>query len=198
MKSFLTIGAALCSVASAWPLLPWIEQAPPAAGTQFYQLQAKSASTVHNNQWVTLPAGSGNYGLAAAQTAATRFFVQKYNATNTWAFLNADDTRQVALRGPNGTLLYMVDVTNPRSDTIPGGQLMEWATFTMDNNVLGVKDGSTLTNRTFVAVQSSLALYDGVSNPEQGVTPLTLNLVRATSTSTSTSRLRRAIQMVTG
>lgn len=124
------------------------------------------ATTAVNNQWVTLPSGSSNYGLATAQSGATRFFVQKYNATNTWAFLNADDTRQVALRGPNGVLLYLVDVTNPRSDTIPSGQLMEWATFTMDNNVLGVNDGSTLKSRTFVAVQGTgssytLALYDG-------------------------------------
>lgn len=44
---------------------------------------------------------------------------------------------------------------------------MEWATFTTDNNVLGVKDGSTLPNRTFVAVRGSdgvygVALYDGM------------------------------------
>ena len=126
------------------------------------------ATTAINNQWVTLPSGSASYGLAAAQTAATKFFVQKYNATNTWALLNADDTRQVALRGPNGTLLFLVDVTNPRSDNIPGGQLMEWATFTMDNNVLGVNDGSTLKSRTFVAVSGTtptLALYDGKSRP---------------------------------
>jgi hypothetical protein len=118
------------------------------------------------NQWVTLPSGSTSYGLATAQSAATRFFVQKYNATNTWAFHNADDTRQVALRGANGALLYMVDVTNPNTGSIPGGQLMEWATFTMDNNVLGVNDGSTLKSRTFAAVRGTgttytLALYDG-------------------------------------
>jgi hypothetical protein len=94
--------------------------------------------------------------------------VQKYNATNTWAFHNADDTRQLALRGPDGVLLYMVDVTNPNSGSIPGGQLMEWATFTFDNNVLGVNDGSTLKSRTFAAVAGtgttySLALYDGKS-----------------------------------
>jgi hypothetical protein len=60
----------------------------------------------------------------------------------------------------------MVDVTNPTSGTIPGGQLMEWATFTMDGNVLGVSDGSTLKNRTFVGVKGTgtaytVALYDG-------------------------------------
>jgi hypothetical protein len=41
MKSFLTF-TALCSIASAWPLMPWQILAPPATGTQFYQLQAKS------------------------------------------------------------------------------------------------------------------------------------------------------------
>jgi hypothetical protein len=132
--------------------------------------------------------------------------VQKYNATNTWAFHNADDTRQVALRGADGTLLYMVDVTNPNSGSIPGGQLMEWATFTMDSNVLGVNDGSTLKSRTFVGVRGTgnaytLALYDGelqlrcvdgkddvlmsdvgVSNVTQAIAPLTLNVVRSGST----------------
>jgi hypothetical protein len=113
-----------------------------------------------------LGTGSTSYSLAAAQTAATKFFVNKYDATSTYAFHNADDTRQVALQGTSGALLYVVDVTNPSGSNIPGGQLMEWATFTMDNNVLGVKDGSTLTNRTFVAVQGTgsaytVALYDG-------------------------------------
>ncbi|KAF1845907.1 uncharacterized protein K460DRAFT_338639 [Cucurbitaria berberidis CBS 394.84] len=181
MKSSIFGAAFFCSVASSWPLLPWIQSAPPAPGTQFYQLQAKSSAATVANQWVTLTAASGSYTLAAAQTAATKFFVTKWNATNTYAFHNADDTRQLALRGPDGTLLYLVDVTNPRSDTIPGGQLMEWATFTMDNNVLGVSDGSTLKNRTFAAVGNQLALYDGVSNTTQSVTPVTLNLVRSGS-----------------
>jgi hypothetical protein len=131
------------------------------------------ATTGVTNQWVTLSSGSTSYGLATAQSAATKFFVQKYNATNTWAFHNADDTRQVALRGANGALLYMVDVTNPNTGSIPGGQLMEWATFTMDNNVLGVNDGSTLKNRTFAAVRGTgttytLALYDGELRARRG------------------------------
>jgi hypothetical protein len=126
----------------------------------------RRATTAVTNQWVTLPSGSSSYTLATAQSAATKFFVRKYNATNTWAFHNADDTRQLALRGPDGTLLYLVDVTNPNAGNIPGGQLMEWATFTMDNNVLGVNDGSTLKSRTFAAVRGTettynLALYDG-------------------------------------
>ncbi|KAH7356131.1 hypothetical protein BKA66DRAFT_473962 [Pyrenochaeta sp. MPI-SDFR-AT-0127] len=113
------------------------------------------------NQWVTLASGSTSYTLGSTQTAATKFFINKYNATNTYAFHNADDTRQLALQGTNGTLLYLVDVTNPRADTIPGGQLMEWATFTTNNNILGVNDGSTLQNRTFASVGGQLALYDG-------------------------------------
>jgi hypothetical protein len=125
-----------------------------------------SSTTAVNNQWVALPTGQSGYTLASAQAAATKFFVNQYEPTGTYAFHNADDTRQLALQGSSGALLYLVDVTNPSSDDIPGGQLMEWATFTMDNNVLGVKDGSTLTNRTFVAVTGEdggygLALYDG-------------------------------------
>lgn len=42
MKLSLTLAAALCSVSAAWPMMPWTKLAPPAAGTQFYQLQAKS------------------------------------------------------------------------------------------------------------------------------------------------------------
>ena len=115
---------------------------------------------------MTLASGSTSYALASAQTAATKFFLRKYDPTSTYAVHNADDTRQVALQGENGILLYLVDATNPSTDKIPKGQLMEWATFTTDANVLGVKDGSTLTNRTFVAVKGSgtsytLALYDG-------------------------------------
>lgn len=119
-----------------------------------------------SGQWVSLKSGSTSYVLASAQTSATKFFTNKYDATSTYAIHNADDTRQIALQGTDGVLLYLIDATNPSSDNIPKGQLMEWATFTMDNNVLGVKDGSTLTNRTFVAVKGSdngygLALYDG-------------------------------------
>lgn len=124
----------------------------------------------------------------------------QYKPTGTYAIHNADDTRQIALRGPTGVLLYLVDVTNPSTDTIPGGQLMEWATFTTDNNVLGVKDGSTLANRTFVAVRGSdggygLALYDGkfedvkrlesyidtlagLSNTTETISPLTISVVK--------------------
>jgi hypothetical protein len=98
--------------------------------------------------------------------------MNQYAPTGTYAIHNADDTRQIALRGANGVLLYLVDVTNPSSDTVPGGQLMEWATFTTDNNVLGVKDGSTLPNRTFVAVRGTgttytVALYDGKWSPRE-------------------------------
>jgi hypothetical protein len=129
-----------------------------------------SSVTAVTNQWVALRTGSTSYSLASAQAAATKFFTRKYDPTGTNAFYNADDTRQLALSGPDGVLLYLVDVTNPNGNAIPGGQLMEWATFTTDNNVLGVKDGSTLTNRTFAAVKGTdgtyqVALYDGKSDP---------------------------------
>ncbi|KAL1595808.1 hypothetical protein SLS60_009497 [Paraconiothyrium brasiliense] len=163
---FFAAAAALCTLVAAAPLAPWEVMAPPPDGTQFYQLQTKSATAAVSGQWVALKTGSTTYSLAAQQTAATKFFVNKYAPTNTFAVHNADDTRQLALQGPNGVLLSLVDATNPTTDTIPKGTLMEWATFTMDNNVLFVKDGSTLANRTFVAVKGSgsdysLALYDG-------------------------------------
>ncbi|KAF2112824.1 hypothetical protein BDV96DRAFT_601652 [Lophiotrema nucula] len=190
MKSFFVAAAALCSVVSARPASPFEASpfdtmAPPPAGTQFYQLQTKSSTTAVNNQWVALKTGSTSYTLAAAQTAAAKFFIDQYKPTSTYSFRNTDDTRQVALQGPNGTLLYVVDITNPSTSTIPSGQLMEWGTFTIDNNNLGVKDGSTLVNRTWVGVKGSdggygLALYDGGSNTTQSITPLTLSVVKAT------------------
>lgn len=204
MKFFSIAAAALCSIASASPiaLAPWEAMAPPPEGTQFYQLQTKSATAAVSNQWVGLKTGSTSYGLSAQQTAATKFFVKKYAATGTFAFHNADDTRQVALQGPTGVLLNFVDATNPSTPNIPAGQLMEWATWTMDNNVLFVNDGSALKNRTFVAVKNTdnsygLALYDGecqngvmymhldannfigASTTTSNITPITINIVKA-------------------
>ncbi|KAH7132462.1 hypothetical protein B0J11DRAFT_521754 [Dendryphion nanum] len=180
MRSFFIAAAALCSLVSAAPAV----LTPPPAGTQFYQLQSKSPTTAVNNQWVALKTGATTYSLASSQTAATKFWFRKYDPTGTYLFFNADDTRQVALQGPNGTLLYAVDVINPNTGNIPGGQLMEWGTFTTDANVVGVKDGSTLTTRTFVGVKVSdgynVAFYDGISATTQTIAPLTLNIVKAT------------------
>ncbi|KAF1971472.1 hypothetical protein BU23DRAFT_510139 [Bimuria novae-zelandiae CBS 107.79] len=157
--------------------------APPPVGTQFYQFQTKSATAAVSNQWLALKTGSTSYTLAPTQAAATKFFLNKYASTGTYAVHNSDDTRQVALQGPNGVLLSLVDATNPRGDTIPGGMLMEWATFTTEGDVLGVRDGSTLTNRTWVAVKGSetdygVALYDGASTTTASITPVTINLVK--------------------
>jgi hypothetical protein len=43
MKSFFVATAALFSVVSSFPLMPWeVLMTPPPAGTQFYTLQTKS------------------------------------------------------------------------------------------------------------------------------------------------------------
>jgi hypothetical protein len=106
--------------------------------------------------------------LDSSQSAASRFFVVKYNATNTYELHAAEDAdRQIVLRGRDGLgeLLYMDDVRHP---SVSGGELIEWGVFVMDNNVLGVRDGSALTRRSFVAVHPEaggvtyeVALYDG-------------------------------------
>ncbi|KAF9730661.1 hypothetical protein PMIN04_001729 [Paraphaeosphaeria minitans] len=181
---FFAAATALCTIVAADPLAPWEVMAPPPSGTQFYQLQTKSATAAVSGQWVALKTDSTSYSLTAQQNAATKFFVNKYAPTGTFAVHNADDTRQLALQGSNGILLSLVDATNPTTDSIPKGTLMEWATFTMDNNVLFVKDGSTLANRTFVAVKVSgsdysIALYDGASTTTSTITPVTINIVKA-------------------
>jgi hypothetical protein len=185
MKTYIFALAALSTVTSAFPKPAWLfgPQAPPPAGTQFYSLQSKSATTAVNNQWVTLRTGQAAYTLTGTQATAAKFFLNQYKPTGTYAVHNSDDTRQVALQGPDGVLLYLVDAQSPTQTTIPGGQLMEWATFTTDNNLLGVKDGSTLPNRTFVAVRGSdggygIALYDGASNTTQAISPITLAVVK--------------------
>jgi hypothetical protein len=68
-------------------------------------------------------------------------------------------------REESGELLYMDDVLYP---SVSGGELIEWGVFIMDGNVLGVRDGSALTRRSFVAVHPEaeggtyeVALYDG-------------------------------------
>ncbi|KAF1950704.1 hypothetical protein CC80DRAFT_482337 [Byssothecium circinans] len=199
MKFFFVAATGFFSIVSAAPAAapgaPWEAMAPPPAGTAFFTLQARSYACPHipapysattvNSQYVTLKTGSTSYALNANAASASKFFSIKYDKTGTYAFHNSDDTRQVVLQGTSSALLYLLDATNPSTDTIPKGSLMEWATFTRDNDVVGVKDGSTLTNRTFAAVKQSdgsfnLALYDGESSVTADITPLTLNLVKAT------------------
>ncbi|KAF2196304.1 hypothetical protein GQ43DRAFT_383622, partial [Delitschia confertaspora ATCC 74209] len=136
------------------------------------------------NQYLTLAPSSTRYTLAATASSAARFFTTQYTPTGTYALHNSDDSRQVALQGTTSVLLNLIDATNPNSTNIPGGSLMEWATFTTEGNSLGVKDGSTLANRTWVVVGSGtgtggVALYDGVSNTTQSIVPITISLVKA-------------------
>ncbi|KAF1920207.1 hypothetical protein BDU57DRAFT_464410 [Ampelomyces quisqualis] len=143
-------------------MIPWTRMAPHTAGTHFYRLQAKSSTTAVTKQWVILSSDSPSYRLATAQSAATKVLRTKLEKLQTPRVF-ADDCCRLALRGPCGVLLYLVDVTNPNTGSIPGGQLMECATFTMDNNV---NDRSTLKNRTLAAVQIAgttytLVLYHG-------------------------------------
>ena len=128
----------------------------------------RKTSTVKavNNLWVGLQTGQSRYALAGTQAAATKFFVRMYKPTGTYSFYDGDDTRQLYLVGSYSALLHVINNDKPIGDTIPGGHLVEWATFTMDDDVLGVNDGRALRNRTFVAVSGvnngyGLALYDG-------------------------------------
>jgi hypothetical protein len=132
-----------------------------------------SFDLVFNDQWVSRPVSpstTDTYTLNSSQSAASRFFIVKYNATNTYELHTAEDAdSQVVLRGRglNGELLYLDEVLHP---SISDGELVEWGVFVLDGNILGVKDGSALTRRSFVAVYPKidggayeLALYDGES-----------------------------------
>lgn len=118
------------------------------------------------------------YVLGDSQDAASKFYLVKYNATNTWELHVAEDgDRQVVLhsRNQSSELLYMSDVLRPGSTDVLEGELAEWGVFILDNNVLDVRDGSALTERSFVAVHPEaeggvyeIALYDGKCFPSSG------------------------------
>ena len=114
-----------------------------------------------NNQWISLKTGATTYGLASTQAAASKFWVHVYPPTGTFSVYNVNAS-ELALTGTTSVLLNVVERTSLDGS---GGTLMEWATFTLNNDILGVNDGSALTNRTFVAVQATggyyLAFYDG-------------------------------------
>jgi hypothetical protein len=114
-----------------------------------------------NNQWVSLKTGATTYGLSSTQAAASKFWVRVYPPTGTFSVINVNGS-ELALTGTTSVLLNVVESPGIAN---PGGTLIEWGTFTMNNDVLGVNDGSALNNRTFVAVQAtggySLAFYDG-------------------------------------
>jgi hypothetical protein len=55
-------------------------------------------------------------------------------------------------RNQSSELLYMSNVLRPGSTNVLEGELAEWGVFVLDNNVLDVRDGSALTEQSFVAV----------------------------------------------
>lgn len=185
MKAFAIAAAALCSLVAAAPIEgnAYDVNAPPPANATIYNIQAKSyasqrslpetlltcyrSTAAVNNLYLILKGTTGAFTLSS--TGPAKFFTTDYPAQKTLSFHNADDTHQLALQGPNGTLLTLVDVVNPTGTSIPAGQQMEWSTFTMDGtNNIGVNDGSKATTRKWVAVPASdgsynVALYDGKS-----------------------------------
>jgi hypothetical protein len=105
---------------------------------------------------VSLPDSSlviGTYTLSNSQSTASKFFLVKYNATNTWKLHAAeDDNRQVVMhdRNQSDQLLYMSDVLRPGSTNVLERELVDWGVFILDNKILDVRDGSALTDRSFV------------------------------------------------
>lgn len=96
-----------------------------------------------------------------------KFYTTPYEPSKTLAFHIGEDANQVILVGSNG-LLDIDDQTNPSTNTIPKGKLAEWSTFTIaQNGALGVKDGSDIPSRRWIAYPSDggyiISLYDGMS-----------------------------------
>ena len=70
----------------------------------------------------------------------------------------------------------MEDVVQPGSSSVLEKELAEWGVFILDNNILGVEDGSALTKRSFVTVhpetvdgEYEVAFDDGECRPSHGV-----------------------------
>ncbi|OCL04712.1 hypothetical protein AOQ84DRAFT_380306 [Glonium stellatum] len=158
------------------------------ANATFYNLQTKSATTTLNNLY--LSSSNGTVGLfsnaKSSALNAARVFTTPYTPTGTLSLHIADDTHQIALLGTSPSLLSLVDVVSPTTDAIPKGQLMEWSTFTIDSTGnLGVKDGSALTTRHWVAWENTdgsygIGLYDGVTTESRALANITITAVKAT------------------
>ena len=86
---------------------------------------------------------------------------------------HADDGAEVA----SVELPIEAVLVNPKGDSIPPGQMMEWSTFVIDNNnIVTIKDGADIPSRKWVAIDQgngdyTVALYDGYSErgPKQFV-----------------------------
>jgi hypothetical protein len=112
-------------------------------------------------------ASGGKVGVYRSGKAAV-FWSSQYTASKTLSFHVTNPEHQIALRGSKG-VLALVDVTNPNTDSVPRGQLMEWSTFVVGKGGrVTINDGSDIPSRKWVAYQDGsagwqVALYDGKS-----------------------------------
>ncbi|QDS76693.1 hypothetical protein FKW77_000618 [Venturia effusa] len=132
-----------------------------------YTLQIKSSAEPLNNKILSTKGGKvgifpGGLGLKVSSSA--------YASSNTLSLHPGAEDHQLALVGSKG-LLELVDVVNPRAESIPHGQSMEWSTFVIDGQGnVGVKDGADIPSRRWVAFTNAdgshgIGLYDGFTVP---------------------------------
>jgi hypothetical protein len=118
-----------------------------------------------NDQKLSVTTG-GKIGVYPRGRAAV-FWSSQYTASKTLSFHVTNPEHQIALRGAKG-VLALVDVTNPNTDSVPKGQLMEWSTFVVGKGGrVTINDGADIPSRKWVAYQDGagfqVALYDGKS-----------------------------------
>jgi hypothetical protein len=104
-------------------------------------------------------------GARETQQSAGKFFTTEYTPAGTLSFHAGDDTHQLGLSGKEG-YLSLVDLVNPRGDTIPKDMPTMWSVFQLDGNSLIVKDGSKIPSRTWVTYLDTdgvnyVGLWDG-------------------------------------
>jgi hypothetical protein len=88
-----------------------------------------------------------------------KFFTTDYTPAGTLSFHSGDDSRQLALSGKEG-LLSLVDLVNPRGDTIPKDTPTEWSVFLIgQGGEISVKDGQNIKSRTFVSYLDTDGVY---------------------------------------
>jgi hypothetical protein len=108
-------------------------------------------------------------GARESPQVAGKFFTSEYTPGKTLSFHAGDDTHQLGLAGKNG-FLALVDLVNPRGDTIPTDTPTMWSVFQIDNGgQLTVKDGSNIPSRTWVTYLDTdgvyyVGLWDGKSS----------------------------------
>ncbi|KAF2671113.1 hypothetical protein BT63DRAFT_477663 [Microthyrium microscopicum] len=152
---------------------------PPNA--QWYTIKTQSDINTLSNQYLSAKSGKiGAYtGTRESASVASKFFATDYSGSGTLSLHPGDDTHQVGLSGKDG-LLRLVDLDNPRGETLDPQTPTEWSVFTLgQGGSVGVKDGNAPDGRKWVMWLDTDGVYyvgywDGVTKQPRNIANITL------------------------